>query len=183
MPRMKIRAMRRRTWQVRGMDQDADYLIRPVHDEDSTALIELIGACWSEYPGCVLDVDAEELWLRAPARAYREWAGAFWVVESGGVVACVGLKSHDGAVVELKSLYVARQDRRRGLGARLVGLVEMAAWRRGAALVQLWSDTRFTDAHRLYERLGYRRTGRTHDLHDLSASTEYQFTKIAPQDK
>jgi hypothetical protein len=44
-----------------------------------------------------------------------------------------------------------------------------------------WSDTRFTDAHRLYERLGYIRGG-TRDLGDVSRSVEYFFEKaIAPR--
>lgn len=37
--------------------------------------------------------------------------------------------------------------------------------------------TRFTDAHRLYERLGYVRSPGTRELHDLSRSVEYHFAK------
>jgi GNAT superfamily N-acetyltransferase len=140
-------------------------------------LITLIGGCWAEYPGCVLDVDAEEPWLRAPATAYAGKGGAMWVVEqTPAVVACIGLVPH-GSRAELKSLYVARAGRRQGLGARLVALVEAEAAARGAREVELWSDTRFAAAHRLYRRLGYARTGRQRDLHDLSATTEYHFNK------
>jgi len=42
---------------------------REVSDADSAALIELITTCFAAYPGCVLDVDGEEPWLRAPAAA------------------------------------------------------------------------------------------------------------------
>ncbi len=154
---------------------------RPVRDEDSAALIALIAGCWSEYPGCVLDVDAEEPWLRSPATAYAGTGGAMWVVQRDGagdgtVLACVGLMPHGGHA-ELKSLYVARAGRRQGLGGRLVALVEAEAVARGATTVELWSDTRFADAHRLYERLGYLRTGRRRELHDLSNTTEYHFAK------
>ena len=48
---------------------------------------------------------------------------------------------------------------------------------RGARFVELWSDTRFADAHRLYERLGYRKSGVTRELHDMSGSVEYHFRK------
>ncbi|MGZ4666298.1 MAG: hypothetical protein ACXV5Q_15030, partial [Frankiaceae bacterium] len=34
---------------------------------------------------------------------------------------------------------------------------------------------RFADAHRLYERLGYARSGRSRELHDLSDTTELEF--------
>jgi len=152
--------------------------VRLVRDDDSAALIELIGGCWAEYPGCVLDVDGEEPWLRAPAAAYAADGGTCWVVEEDGeVVACVGIKPRPDGTAELKSLYVAQRARRRGLGARLTGLVEEVAARLGMHGMVLWSDTRFGDAHRLYERLGYARTGRTRDLQDLSGTTEYEFAK------
>lgn len=152
-------------------------VLRPVDDGDSAALIELIGTCWAAYPGCVLDIDGEEPWLRAPANAYREWGGAMWVAAlDGRVVGCVGLKPY-GEAAELKSLYIAPAARRRGLGERLSGLVETQARRRGHRRLELWSDTRFADAHRLYHRLGYRRLPGRRDLHDLSNSVEYHYTK------
>lgn len=152
-------------------------LIRPVADDDSPALIDLIAACWAAYPGCVLDIDGEEPWLRAPATAYRDWGGLMWVATLDGTVrACVGLKPH-GEDAELKSLYVAAQARRRGLGERLTRLVEDTARQRGHRRIELWSDTRFADAHRLYERLGYRRLPETRDLHDRSNTTEYHYAK------
>ncbi|MCA1703292.1 MAG: GNAT family N-acetyltransferase, partial [Actinobacteria bacterium] len=154
--------------------------IRPAADTDSAALIELIRSCWSAYPGCVLDVDAEEPWLRAPDTAYDAWNGAMWVATLDGlVVACVGLKPYPDHA-ELKSLYVSTAARRRGLGERLSRLVEEEAGRRGYQRMELWSDTRFADAHRLYERLGYRRLAETRDLHDQSNSTEWHFEKDLP---
>jgi len=152
-------------------------VLRPVTDADSAALIGLISACWAEYPGCVMDVDGEEPWLRAPATAYRGWDATMWVVtRDGAVVACVGLKALvDGA--ELKSLYVAPAARRRGLGRRLTDLVEGEARRRGHRRLELWSDTRFTHAHRLYERLGYRRLPDVRELHDRSATVEFHYGK------
>jgi GNAT superfamily N-acetyltransferase len=129
--------------------------------------------------GVVLDVDGEEPWLRRPAAAYAGWGDAMWVLDGGpGVLdACLGWKPVDGGTVELKSLYVHPPARRRGVGGRLVELVERAAAERGARNVQLWPDTRFLDAHRLYERRGYGRTGRTRELHDRSATTEYEFRR------
>ncbi len=149
--------------------------LRAVEDGDSAALITLIGDAWAEYPGCVLDVDGEEPWLRAPAAAFP---GRFWVVTSDdAVVACVGLKSLAAGAVELKSLYVSAKSRRQGLGELLTGLVEDEAREQGARRIELWSDSRFADAHRLYARLGYERQPRTRELHDLSNTTEYAFSK------
>jgi len=153
-------------------------VVRPVRDDDSAALIALIEGAWAEYPGCVMDVDGEEPWLRAPATAYADREGTFEVVElDGDIVACVGLRPEGGGSVSLHSLYVGARARRRGLGARLVARVEDEARRRGACRVELWSDTRFTDAHSLYRRLGYSWLPGSRELHDRSDTVEYSFTK------
>lgn len=154
--------------------------LRPVDDGDSAALIDLITTCWAAYPGCVMDVDGEEPWLRAPATAYRRWGATMWVVTVGrDLLGCVGLKPA-GATGELKSLYVGPAARRRGLGRALSDLVEDQARRRGVRRLELWSDSRFADAHRLYQRLGYRRLPDTRDLHDLSRTVELHYDKWLP---
>jgi predicted GNAT family N-acyltransferase len=149
--------------------------LRPVRDDDGPALERLIAGCWAEYPGCVMDVDNEEPWLRAPASAYQEKGGALWVTRN--IAACVGVGPLAPGVAELKSLYVAAGARRGGLGQRLVRRVERWAREHEVRRIQLWSDTRFEDAHRLYKRLGYEFTGVTRDLHDLSNTTEYEMVR------
>ncbi len=153
--------------------------LRPGRDDDADAVVELIGATWAEYPGVVLDVDAEEPWMLAPATSFDAWGGAFWVLPRPGsryLDACVGVRpTRQGRAAELKSLYVAAGARRRGYGARLVRRVEQWVRERGMDHVVLWSDARFADAHRLYERLGYARSGRSRELHDLSDTTELEF--------
>lgn len=154
-------------------------VIRDGRDEDAAGLIELIGGVFAEYPGCVLDVDGELPELRAIASSFREWGGSFWVVErEGRVISCVGVTpsaTDPGGGVELRKLYVLREARRMGLGSALCGLVERETRAQGKGFVELWSDTRFKDAHVLYERRGYVRGAETRDLHDKSNSTEYYF--------
>jgi putative acetyltransferase len=48
---------------------------------------------------------------------------------------------------------------------------------RRASAIELWSDTRFLDAHRLYEKRGYVRGPKTRELHDKSKSVEYYYRK------
>ncbi len=162
---------------------DADLLLRAARDADEPGLITLIGACFGEYPGCVLAVDEEMPELRRIASWHAERDARAWVAEDarGDVVGCVAALPVDRPggprAVELKKLYVAPRARRRGLGARLCALVESFAHQRGAALVELWSDTRFLDAHRLYECLGYAPDGRSRELHDISGSVERYFRK------
>ena len=129
----------------------SDVVIRAARDTDAEGLIALIGAVYSEYPGCVLDVDNEEPDLREIAKAYREQNGRFWVaLEEASLVGSVGVKpGSDATSLELKKLYVARRARRRGLGTRLLELAEAELSARGLTRMELWTDTRFEDAHRL----------------------------------
>ncbi len=156
-----------------------DLLVRDATDEDSWDLIGLVASCWSEYPGCVLDRDNEVPYYRTIATSFASWGGRFWVAEqSGRVVGSIGLTpSATAGEIELRMLYVARAWRRQGLATRLVALVEDEAERRDATSITLWSDTRFEDAHRLYERLGYTRSPTTRELHDLSNTVEYNCAK------
>lgn len=154
--------------------------VREALDADADGLIELIRGCFAEYPGCLLDVEGEAPELRAIRSWFSAHGGRFHVGErEGRVVASVGFVPA-GEGVELKKLYVEKSERRTGLGSRLVALVEEQAEARGARFVELWSDTRFTDAHRLYERLGYRRGPRTRELHDLSRTVEFHYRKDLP---
>ena len=157
-------------------------VLRPARDSDGPELITIIGDTFAEYPGCVLDVDREEPWLRAPATAYAELDGAIWVYADGadGPVVAVGAGKRSGeGLDELKSMYVAARARRQGLAADLVAQVDSWVASRGHR-IHLWTDTRFLDAHRLYESLGYRRTDEVRELHDLSNTSEFHYVKDYP---
>lgn len=157
--------------------------VRAARNADGAELIALISAVWMEYPGSVVDVDAELGELRTIATAYARAEGRFWVaVTDDGVVGCVGVAEAAarpglGRGQELHRLYVAARARRRGIAAALCAAVDAAASEAGAAFIDLWTDTRFKDAHRLYERLGYRREPEVRHLNDLSNSIEYHYCK------
>lgn len=154
------------------------FTIRPVENGDSEQLIELVGKCFAEYPGCVLDVDREEPELRAPADHF-EWMVV--AVQDDRVVGMIGSKlgrSADGEpAIELKKLYIDPEARGSGLARVLVDRVEQRGRDEGVAVVDLWSDTRFDKAHAVYEHFGYRRQPRVRDLHDLSNTREFYFKK------
>ena len=151
--------------------------LRDARDEDAAELIDLIGAVFAEYPGCVLDVDGELPELRAIATSFQRWGGRFWVAtREGRVLGCVGLTPSAASPsegIELRKLYVAKAARKMGLGSALCDLVEGAARALNKKFVELWSDTRFENAHALYARRGYTKGPETRDLHDTSASVEY----------
>ncbi len=154
-------------------------VIRAVRDDDAQDLFGLITLCFAEYPGCYTDPHGDLPDLRAPSSSAAAKGGAFWVVEDerGCICACVAVDFPEAGAAELHRLYVRSDQRRRGLGERLVQVVENHARGQGAQRIFFWSDTRFTKAHRLYQRLGYRQTGGLRELGDISNSVEYQFEK------
>ena len=159
------------------------FRIREAEDDDAWDLIGLVAGCWSEYPGCVLDVHGEVPELLGIRSHYDRLGGQFWVAEDDRktVVASIGIAPNGRAgTVALHKLYVAGRARRQGLARQLLEMFEAEARRRGADRVELWSDTRFDDAHRFYERHGFTRAEETRELHDLSNSVEYHFWKELP---
>ncbi|GAA0568771.1 hypothetical protein GCM10009416_03760 [Craurococcus roseus] len=155
--------------------------IRPGRDEDAEGFIALIGGAWAEYPGCVMDVDAEMPELRALATHFGKAGGALWAAEEDGrLVGMVATRPlrHDEAY-EICRMYVAREARGTGLARRLLTLAEGWARDAGAARMVLWTDTRFEAAHRFYEKHGYVRQGAIRILDDLSKSLEFRYAKPA----
>ncbi len=153
--------------------------VREARDGDSDGMIALLAGVYAEYPGFVLDVDADEPGLRAVASHFASCGGRAWVAEADGriVGSAAFRRAEDAAVVTLHYLYVERAARGHGLATRLLGLVEDAARACGAGAIELWTDIHFADAHRLYERLGFRRSPGRRTLEDASRSVEFHYRK------
>ncbi|MBX9593411.1 MAG: GNAT family N-acetyltransferase, partial [Roseomonas sp.] len=159
--------------------QNTDAALRPGRDGDEAGFIALIGACWAEYPNCILDVDAEVPELRALATYFAEAGGALWVAERDGHVigmAAVRPLNQDQAW-EICKVYVAADSRGTGLAHQLLEAVEQHALAAGAHRLVLWTDTRFEAAHRFYEKRGFVRQGSIRILDDISHSLEFRYTK------
>ncbi len=158
----------------------ADVVVRPAEDAYADAVIQLTDEVYGEYAGCVLLVDEEEPELRQPKSAYARMGGRFWVAEcSGQVCGTVALTPTDApGVARLHKLYVAAAARGRGVGRTLCDLVERTARdEMRADMMMLYTDSRFLDAHRLYENLGYARQRGTVHRADASRSIEHVYTK------
>jgi putative acetyltransferase len=165
-------------------------VLRHARDDDADAIIALVASVWSEYPGKTLVAAADMPELLAPASAYARRDGRFWVVEAGqfpgggqliGTIAL--MPSREAGVVELQKLYVARAMRRNGLGSFLCHLVEREAHEREARAIELWSDVKLLDAHRRYERLGYRRGEALKTYADTSATVRSYYRKELAGDR
>ncbi len=153
-------------------------MLRAGRDDDADEIIRLIGDCWAEYPGCVMDLDGEVPELRALATYAAGRGGALWVAEQDGAVAGLicSWPLQDGAW-EIGKMYVAKSHRGRGVAHVLAEAAEAYARARGAERMQLWSDTRFDRAHRFYEKRSYVRAGPLRVLGDKSNSIEFAYAK------
>src|SRR5690606_28425045 len=104
--------------------------------------------------------------LRDAAKRGTEAELLVAVDETGRLVGSVTYTGHDGTFAELagpgeaefRMLVVDPGVRKQGIGRALVEACVERARRDGCGIVRLSSDQRMTDAHRLYERLGFVRT-------------------------
>jgi GNAT superfamily N-acetyltransferase len=151
--------------------------ISPGSAEDVPAVVDLIGRVFAEY-GFVYDPAVEVPDLLDFGQHYAAPAGAFYVLRvAGRVVGSVGVERLCDDVAELHRLYLDAHLRGQGTGHALVEAV--LAWCREEAIrhLVLWSDTRFDRAHRLYERMGFRRTGERTIAGDVNQSREYRYER------
>ena len=152
--------------------------IEPAGPAEAAEVIDLIHRVFDEY-GFIWDPE-EEFWdLLGDDFPYAEPRGAIWVgrdAERRIVGSIAAELVEEGAAAEFHRLYLDAQLRGAGHGRRL--MQEAIGWARraGCERVVLWSDTRFEDAHRLYERLGFRRNGER-ELDDVNETTEYRYER------
>ena len=135
--------------------------VRQARSADSEAAAAVVRAVYDEY-GFTWDARGYHADLRNVEAAYA----AFFVAElDGRIVGTAGL-SREGS---LERLYVLSDARGAGAGSALLAAVADEARRRGHAQLEIWTDKRFEDAHRLYLRAGARTVGeRVHDDPDSS---------------
>ena len=154
------------------------HLIRPVRDDDGPALARLIASCFAEYEGCLYDA-AEFPELVAPASSYAEKQAELWVMMAGdelvGSVAITPIAEHHAS--EISKVYLDANHRGNGAALELMQRASVCAARLALPDLVLWTDTRFTRAHRFYEKLGFVRMPMIRRLHDVSQSWEYRYER------
>ena len=93
----------------------------------------------------------------------NEFVVFYCVVDHGNVVGTVALKKFDEDTVELKALYLDKEYRGKGLGARLMTEAVEAARKIGYKSIVLDSMKQYKSARKLYEEFGFRDTERYND--------------------
>lgn len=136
--------------------------LRRARREELPALGELTVAAYADFTLGPADPYVERL----RDTASRDAQGELWVAVDGDeLLGCVTwcppgspwrelAREHEG---EFRMLAVAPAARGRGAGAALAALCEERARAHGATAMVLSSLPEMTHAHRIYDRLGYRR--------------------------
>ena len=152
-------------------------VIAPATSADAPGVIDLIGRVFVEY-GWIWEPATEVPDLLRWTPHYEPPHGAFFVVREGErIVGSVGVDRVSDGTAELHRLYLDAEMRGRGLGEALVNTILDWCRTHGVARLVLWSDTRFTHAHRLYLRTGFRQTGERELPEDVNQTREYSFER------
>jgi GNAT superfamily N-acetyltransferase len=160
-----------------GVVESRAIVIEPARAADAPAVIDLIGRVFAEY-AFLWDPAIEVPDLFDLEHHYGGEAGAFWVARlDGRVVGSVGVERLADGRAELHRLYLDASLRGRGVGRTLVEAV--LGWCRaaGVARLTLWSDTRFDRAHRLYEGMGFKKTGEREIPDDPNDTREFGYER------
>jgi GNAT superfamily N-acetyltransferase len=131
--------------------------VRPATAADRDAIAAVVRGVYDEY-GFTFDEDGYHADLRDVEGSFD----GFWVAEEdGAVIGTAGLDLSDARVgclelcdCSLERLYVRGAERGKGAGSALLRTVLEEARTAGRRRLAIWSDKRFADAHRLYERFG-----------------------------
>jgi GNAT superfamily N-acetyltransferase len=101
---------------------------------------------------------ADEEMIRFPAADFDPPDGGFVVLTiAGATVAGGGFRRLDAETAELKRLWTHPEHRGRGLATRALAELETDTRERGYRRLYLVSGPRQPEAHRLYQRAGFRR--------------------------
>ena len=128
--------------------------LSPDHDAAMAAIIRAnLKAHGLDVPGTAyFDAALDQLsaYYDVPGRAY------YTVLEGDRVLGGIGLAEFRGDCCELQKLYLAEEAKGRGLGYRLIRLIEDRALALGYRQIYLETHTNLAAAIHVYERAGYR---------------------------
>jgi len=135
--------------------------IRVASPGDAQAIREVVRVVLAEY-GLAPDPAGTDGDLGDIAASYFARGGLFDVVvaDDGRVVGCCGVYRVDETTCELRKMYVLREDRGQGLGARLLRRAIAFARGRGFRRMELETASLLKVAIGLYERSGFRPAAR-----------------------
>ncbi len=132
----------------RASATDLGAIVRLLRDDVLGREREPVGMAPYEAAFAAIDADPNQLLLVVEDQRSR-------IVATMQVSFLPGLSRGGALRAQLEAVRVAADVQRGGLGSAFLERVLDECRRRGAALVQLTTDKRRTDAHRFYERAGF----------------------------
>lgn len=147
-------------------------------DTDGPGVAHVIETIFADYPNChfVRDEFPE---LEAVATHYEARGGRLWVATSGDqVIGTFAIaRTADPDVFELFKVYLLRQARGGGVAGTMLAEAMALARAGGGRRLRLWTDTRFAEGHRFYERNGFVRLPGSRAVPDASDTWEFAYTR------
>lgn len=95
--------------------------------------------------------------LDDPQKYYIDQGGMFYVLkDSGKVIGTVAIINKGNHIAELKRLYVKKEYQGKGLGSKLFDTAVLFCKNNGFTNIEFETNKKFTKAHSLYQRRGFR---------------------------
>ncbi|THG29837.1 GNAT family N-acetyltransferase [Naasia lichenicola] len=134
-----------------------EYVWTTPTDERARPLIDDLARDYDERYGDNDGIPSSYELYRYPAELFSPaQGGAFLLLlEDGRTVAGGAYKRVDEVTAEVKRVWTARTDRRRGLSRTVMAALEAEALRVGYSRIELTTGARQPEAHALYLALGY----------------------------
>lgn len=154
------------------------WTLRECELEDAVGVVSTVKEVFDEY-GFTWEADGYSADLYDLSPYVTGGAGQFWVASSEQIIlGCGGIRWHDvipgpigalhllsdnlrigGTGAEVTRMYVRPSARRLGIASAIMSEIVLSARANQIRAIEIWSDQRFVDAHRLYERFGAQRCG------------------------
>jgi len=153
--------------------------IRLANNSDCDSIVRLIDEVYAEYGDQVLLTGAEQDLVDIES-SYFSAGGAFWVLVSAdhnqvlGTHGAIGIEGSESRCT-FRRLYLAKPFRGTEWGKRLMKHTVDWARTEGFRRIEFWSDTRFTRAHRFFEKFGFQTDGTTRSMTDGSTPYDEYF--------
>lgn len=134
-------------------------MIRPYRRGDDSEICRVIRDVFEEY-GFTWESGGYNLDTEDIEAFYLNRRGQFWVMESDGqIIGTGGLMPEGDGRCELCRLYLARPCRGKGWGRMFYEFIIAEAKMLGYDEMEIWSDVKLVEAHRIYEKSGARFVG------------------------
>jgi GNAT superfamily N-acetyltransferase len=152
----------------------ASAIIRAAEMADLDRLTQIIRETIESY-GYIFELEVELPDFLDYEGFYGQHKGELYVIEVDGVIAGCGALKLDKSIPYLSRIYVDERFRGLGYGKAIVQFLMDRNEKLGNDELELWSDTLFRTAHKMYESMGYVFTGRVRPLGDINNCYEYHY--------